>query len=163
MARPKKLISGELVKKAENELEKLKSGKLAIRLKAIIAASKSPMANVTEVLQFDKTTIFRWINNFKNGGIERLKDKPKGHKASKLNENNLNEIRKWINESRTKNGTKILWTLKKLCYHINKEWNIQISTSSLWKHLNKMKIVLRRPRPIHHKGDKNKQNEFKKK
>jgi transposase len=52
--------------------------------------------------------------------------------------------------------------LKKLRIEIEKEFALRIGTTPLWKHLAKMELGLRRPRPVHAKADKEAQEAFKK-
>lgn len=163
MARPKKKLDLETVEEAKEELKKIKDGKTSIQLKAIIAASEHAVDKVAEVMQVSYRSIFKWIDKFKTGGIEGLKDKPKGHMRAKLTKEHLEKIEQWIISGKNADDKAVHWTLKRLRKEIKKEFGISIGKTPLWKHLKKMDLVLKKPRPTHVKADKEKQETFKKK
>jgi transposase len=162
MARPKVNIDPETVAKAEEELEKIKDSKLSIQLKAIIAAAEHPVENVADILKVSARSVFRWITRFKEGSVEALRDRPKGHMRSKLTEEHKKEIEQWIVHSKNSQGETVHWTLKKLQGEVEREFEIPIGTTPLWKHLKKMGLVLKKPRPVHAKADIKAQDAFKK-
>jgi transposase len=81
---------------------------------------------------------------------------------SKLTEEQKQQIEQWILQGENARGEAVHWTLKKLRLEIEKEFALRISTTPLWKHLVKMELVLRRPRPVHAKADQEAQEAFKK-
>jgi len=162
MARPKINVDPETVAKAEEELEKIKDSKLSIQLKAIIAAADHPVENVADILKVSARSIFRWITKFKQGSVEGLRDRPKGHMKSKLTQDHKKDIEKWIVSGKNAQGETMHWTLKKLNKEIEEGFGIHISITPLWKHLKKMGLVLKKPRPVHAKADRAAQEAFKK-
>ena len=162
MARPKVNVDPETVAKAKEALEKIKDSKLSLQLKAIIAAAEHPVEHVADILKVSARSIFRWITKFKAGSIEGLRDRPKGHMRSKLAEDHKNEIEQWIVSSKNVRGEVVHWTLQKLKKELEKEFGVDIGTTPLWKHLKKMGLVLKKPRPVHAKADINAQEAFKK-
>ncbi len=162
MARPKINVDSETIAKAEEELKKIKDSKLSIQLKAIIAAAEHPVENVANVLKVSARSIFRWITKFKEGSVEALRDRPKGHMSSKLREEYKKEIEQWIVSGKNAKGKAVHWTLKGLKKEVEKEFGIHIGITPLWKHLKKMDLVLKKPRPVHAKAERNAQEAFKK-
>ena len=162
MARPKINVDSETIAKAEEELKKIKDSKLSIQLKAIIAAAEHPVENVANVLKVSSRSIFRWITKFKEGSVEALKDRPKGHMRSKLREEYKKEIEQWIVSGKNAKGEAVHWTLKGLKKEVEKQFGIHIGITPLWKHLKKMDLVLKKPRPVHAKAERNAQEAFKK-
>ena len=162
MSRPKVNVDPKTVAKAKEELEKIKDNKLSIQLKAIIAAAEHPVEHVADILKVSARSIFRWITKFKEGSVEELRDRPKGHMKSKLTEGHKKEIEQWIVSSKNNRGDTIHWTLQKLQRELAHEFGIDIGTTPLWKHLKKMGLVLKKPRPVHAKADINAQEDFKK-
>ena len=79
MARAKTTLGPETVAKAQEELDKIKDSKLSIQLKAIIAVADHPAENVADILKVSARSIFRWVEKFKAGGVDALRDRPKGH------------------------------------------------------------------------------------
>ena len=162
MARPKVNVDPETVAKAKEELDKIKDSKLSIQLKAIIAVAEHPVERVANVLEVSARSIFRWITKFKEGSVEELRDRPKGHMKSKLTEGHKKEIEQWIVSSKNGQGETVHWTLQKLKKELEKEFGVDIGTTPLWKHLKKMGLVLKKPRPVHAKADIKAQEAFKK-
>jgi len=113
MARPKVNVDPETVAKAKEELDKIKDSKLSIQLKAIIAVAEHPVECVADVLKVSARSIFRWITKFKEGSVEELRDRPKGHMKSKLTEGHKKEIEQWIASSKNGQRETVHWTLQK--------------------------------------------------
>ena len=162
MARAKTTLDPETVAKAQEELDKIKDSKLSIQLKAIIAVADHPAEKVADILKVSARSIFRWVEKFKAGGVEALKDRPKGHLRSKLNEEHKKTIERWVTTSKTAQGEPVHWTLRRLRTEIKKVFGVHIGVTPLWTHLKKMDLVLKKPRPLHAKADKDAQEAFKK-
>jgi transposase len=162
MGRTKVNIDLETVVKAEEELARIKDGKLAIQLKAIIASAEHSVETVAGVLRVSRRSIFRWIRKFKEQGVTGLRDQPKGHMPAKLNEEHKRRVEQWILKGENARGQKVHWTLKKLKGELKKELGISIGTTPLWKQLKKMGLSLKKPRPIHAKANVENQEAFKK-
>ena len=159
MPRPKLNIDLETVRKAEKKLGKIKESKLSIQLKGIIAASIHPVHQIADIFQVSPRSIFRWVTKFKEQGVEGLRDQPKGHMRSKLNDEQKTVIEEWLITGKNASGERIHWTLNKLKREIEKEFDIGIGTTPLWKHVRGLGLVLKKPRPVHAKANK---EEFKK-
>ena len=71
MARLKKSVDEEIILKAEEEFEKLSEGKLAMRLRVIIAFGDFSSEEVAKVLKVSRRSIFRWVNGFREEGMSR--------------------------------------------------------------------------------------------
>lgn len=162
MGRPKN-IDKEIILRANERFNDIKEGKLCIQLRGIIAFEKNSAKDVAKILMVNPRSIFRWVKKFKENDIDGLKEKTKGHNKSKLTEQQKMCIKKWIINGKKYNGVFIHWTLQKLKLEVYTEFNIAISTTALWKHLQEMGLAIKRPRPIHYKSDKKEQEEFKKK
>ena len=162
MARPKSNVDAKTVAMAEEALEQIKDSKLSIQLKAIIAAAEHPVEKVAKILQVSARSIFRWITKFKEEGIEGLRDRPKGHMRSKLTEDHKRRLEQWVIRGKNVQGEPVHWTLKKLKKELGDEFRVDIGTTPLWKHLKKIGLVLKKPRPLHAKADINAQEAFKK-
>ena len=162
MARPKVNVDPKTVAKAKEELEKIKDSKLSIQLKAIIAAAEHPVEHVADILKVSARSIYRWIMKFKEGSVEGLRDRPKGHMRSKLAEDHKKDIEQWIVSSKNVQGETVHWTLQKLKKELEKEFGVDIGTTPLWKYLKKIGLVLKKPRPVHAKADINAQEAFRK-
>jgi len=81
---------------------------------------------------------------------------------NKLNEDKWQQIKIWIVSGKSANNETVHWTLEKLKAEIANVYNIEITTTALWKNLKKLGLTLKKPRPIHNKADKEAQEAFKK-
>ena len=152
----------EIAVKAEKEFNKIKEGKLATQLRAIMAFEDNTAEQIAKIFKVSVRTVFRWINKFANEGIDGLKDQPKGHYKPKLTELQKTQIKNWIINCTNSNGESVHWTLEKLVIEIHSEFAVTLTTTAIWKNLKKMDLTLKKPRPVHHKADKQAQEEFKK-
>lgn len=163
MARPKRSVDKETILKAEKEFRKLKEGKLAMQLRVIMAFGDNKTDEVARMLRVSPRSIFRWVNKFNENGLPGLREKPKGHYKARLTSEQKEQIKEWIIKRENSKGEKTHWTLKKLKLEIYKEYKISIGTTTLWRNLRRMGLVVKNPRPIHFKADKQEQEVFKKK
>jgi len=162
MSQKNQLSFHQIALKAENEFNKIKDGKLATQLRAIIAFEDNSAEEIAKIFRVSARTVFRWINKFSSHGIDGLKDQPKGHYQAKLTATQKISIKNWILASRNSKAELVHWTLEKLKHEILAEFDVNITTTALWKILKKMDLTLKKPRPVHHKADKAVQEEFKK-
>jgi transposase len=163
MARPKTKLDARLLKKAEDALDEHPDGKGIMRLYAIIATAELPGESVADFMHVTRPTLYDWINRFAKDGIDGLRDRPKGHYASKLSDEQMEIIGQWIETRRNSKGRIVHWTLGKLQQEIKAQFEISVSQPAIWNHLQKCDYTLRVPRPRHHKGDEKEQEKFKKK
>jgi transposase len=148
--------------KAETEFSKIKDGKLATQLRAIMAFEDSTAEQIGKIFKVSARTVFRWISKFINDGIDGLKDQPKGHYQPKLTESQKQQLKHWIINGTNAHGESMHWTLTKIAREIQSEFGVTLTTTAIWKNLKQMKLTLKKPRPIHHHADKEAQEAFKK-
>ena len=147
---------------AQIEFNKIKDGKLATQLRAIMAFENNTAEDIAKIFKVSVRTIFRWINKFSTHGIDGLIDQPKGHYQSKLTEAQKDQVKSWIITGINSKDENIHWTLKKLVKAIYTEFGVELTTTGVWKNLKKMNLTLKKPRPIHYRADKDAQEAFKK-
>jgi transposase len=157
-----KNIDEETILRAEERFRDLQEGKLAIQLRGIIAFRDNTAEEVADVLMVTPRSIFRWVKEFKESDIEGLRERPKGHHKAKLTGEQKAQIKKWVISRKNSKGEIVYWTLRKLNMELQKEFGVTISEPGLWYNLRNMGLVIKKPRPIHYKADKRKQEKFKK-
>jgi transposase len=162
MSRPKVLLDAATIVKAEESLATIKEAKLVIQLKAILATRDHRVEDVASILRVSHRSIFRWIHRFQDGGVKALRDRPRGHRRAKLNEEQKAAVEQWVVGGTTADGKPVLWTVEKLRLAIAKEFGVSMAKTPLWLLLRKMNLVPRRPRPRHAKADPAAQAAFKK-
>ena len=154
----KRAVSEETAKQAQEALSGIKEALLAIKLQTIISCSKHPVETVSSVIGKNRVTVWRWIRAFKEGGIEGLVDKPKGHNPSKLNKEQREMIATWLKTGENSKGIPTHWTLKKLSMAIEDEYGIKITKTPLWITIQSMGFRKKAPRQPHVCVDREKQN-----
>ncbi len=156
MTQTSKLLSDELLSKAEEGLKKLgKYGVIASRLQIIIAAKKHGITQVCNVHGISRTTLTDWIKRLKKAGnIQALANQPKKPK-SPLNQHLLT-IRKWIEQDSN-------LTAKEITIRIEEKLGLVVSTSSIYRLMKKLNLSYITPRPKHYKQKAESAEEFKKK
>lgn len=162
MSRTKKIIDETLLKQAETVLKTIKDSDVILKLLAIINYQNHSGEEVAKFLNIKQRSIFRWIQKFKEFGIDGLKAQGKGRPASLLNQEQKKQVELWITSRKDHQGKDVNWTLSKLSKTIEEYYGVKIRKSALAVNLKKLGIVRRRSRPIHHKSDKEKQSDFKK-
>jgi len=162
MARPKAVIDATLAENAEAALKALPDSKVCIRLKAIISSARYPISLVSAVFGTDRTTLWRWIKKFAAHGVSGLADEAKGHKPPKLGPELRQEVARWLEEGRNKQGEAIFWTLPKLMQAIETEFGISLGKTATWDLVHQLGFKQKVPRPRHAKADKQEQESFKK-
>ena len=145
MAGRKGNMTPEMAMSALKESASMKAGKVRRRLQAIAKLSEMPMKDVATLFDVRRETISRWIKAYAEHGIDGLKDRPKGHYPSKLNDSQKKQISRWFREQKDSSGKATHWTVKKMQAEIAKVFGISIGYSPLRLHLLKMGFVLRKP------------------
>jgi transposase len=156
MAQISKLLSDEVVLQAESELKKLgRYGIVATRLQIIIAAKKHGITDVCRIHGISRTTLTDWIKRLKTGyTADALVNKPKKAK-SPLNQY-LSTIKEWIEANSN-------ITARELAIQIQEKLGVEVSISSVYRTIKKLKFSYITPRPRHYKQDQSSMEEFKKK
>ncbi len=101
MARTSRLLTSEVVSLAEDGIAKLgKTGQVAIKLRAVIGASKCGISSCAKAFDVTKTTLISWIKQVKNNKefIQSLSvQKGRGRKPP-LNKDQELMVRQWMKE-----------------------------------------------------------------
>ena len=157
-----KLLSTEILLKAEEDFKNLKEGKLAKKLLAIINYSRLPSPELSKIFKVSTKTILNWIKKYKKEGLEGLKDKRGGNYPPKLESAKWEEFLSYVIEGKDFDGKEINWTLKKMVKALEIRYGVKISEEGVRLRLKKSNVVLRRPRRRHYKANKSEQESFKK-
>jgi transposase len=162
MARPKSVFSSSLAERAQTDLDTLDQHGIMQKLRAIVAASRVPIAIVAEVLGVATETIWRWGKAYERNGLEGLFPKTRRAKASKLDPAQQVEVLAWVDECKTHEGVAVHWTLERLRQAISDRFGIVLGINTIWVWLRKENRRIKVPRPRHAKGDEQAQEDFKK-
>jgi len=155
MARPSKLLDEKLVNRAKEGLKKLgKSGLVARKLQAIIAAKKYGITKAALYYFTTKKSLIKWIKGLKEESIQALEVQAGRGSKSLLNRAQEEEVRGWIEDNCniTANNIKLL---------IYDRMSIKLSLSTIYRVIDKLKFSYITPRPRHYKKDEKLGEEFK--
>ena len=161
MARSKK-VDEALARKAKAEMRNIIDHVVCFRLQAIVSCVHHPVIVVGSIMGVHRATIWRWITRFQEGGIEALRDRPKGHNPKKFNDEQQRCVIQWLTDSKNACVEHVHWTLAKLRDEVEREWGIQMSTTALWHFLRRGGFRQKVPLPVHAKADPVAQEAFKK-
>lgn len=163
MGRQKKSLDVQILEEIELAINNLPNGLVVRKLMIISAFSWMKAEDIARAYRINERTLFRWIEKFKKNGVEGLMNNPKGHRMAILTQPAKKAIVRWITTQSDEDGNEVYWTLEKLQQELERVFEIKISKPALSVNLKKMRIALRRPRPLHASADPEKQEEFKKK
>ena len=156
MPKTTKIIDQELVTNAERALNSLgDNGVVAIRLKAIIASYKHGIKKVSEVYDINRSSLHRWVDLFRKGGVEKIKNISKPPR-SKLTEAQKGELKRWI-----ENDSGL--TIKAIKIKIKEAFDVSIEKSSIHRMIKNLGFSHITGRKKHYKTNESAQAEFKKK
>jgi transposase len=162
MGRPKTLIDSNLIEAIKQDIKSIKNSDVVMRLKAIHASYFHKESDVADIFGIARSTLLKWISNYKKHGIEGCKSKPRGHNPAILTAAEKEIIKKWIISGKDHSDVQVHWTLIRLVKEIQIVFNKSITKTPLWLALISMNLTLKKPRPKHYKSDPEKQAEFKK-
>ena len=153
MARPKISITTKEAAQAVAERETLKDWALVNRLSAVIAYASNSAKDVALIFGVTTVSVIQWARKFHEYGVDGLREGGKGHRKRKLSGENAEVVRKWILSRKDLTGKRVHWTLKRLCIEIKEHLGVEIACSTLSDTLAEMKLVIKRPRPMHYLHD----------
>ncbi|MDD2331024.1 MAG: helix-turn-helix domain-containing protein [Candidatus Cloacimonetes bacterium] len=157
MARHKASIDSGTLELIEQAISALPNGSVVRKLTIISSFSWLKTEEIAKAYRVNPRTLFRWIKQFKESGVEGLVDNPKGHKPAILTDEMKSSILEWVTTQKDSEGNTVFWTLDKLSAELEKVYNVKVSRPTMSKSLAKIKLRYRRPRPSHIQSDKEKQ------
>lgn len=163
MARPKTTVTEAEKELAIAERESIKDWATVLRLSAIIAYAENSAEDVGRLFGVARETVAHWSSLFHRYGVAGIQNKAKGHRPRKLSPDQREILRTWILSGRNSEGKRVHWNLKRLCLAIKEQMEINIAYGTLSETLSDMRLVIKRPRPMHYHHDPGKVEEFKKK
>jgi putative transposase len=163
MGRPKAAFMEALAERARSDLRTVDAQGIAVKLKAVIAASKHKVGDVADIMGVGKQSVCRWAKAYREEGLEGLRPKPKKPKPSKLSDEQKAQALEWIDGAKAPDGRHAHWTLEKLRQAFIDKFEVALTVNAIWEWLRKEGRKLKVPRPKHYKADGAAQEAFKKK
>lgn len=156
MGRHKKSIDASTLESIEQAILAIPNGSVVRKLTILSSFSYLKTDEIAKVYRINPRTLFRWIKQFKENGVEGLVDSPKGHKPAILNDEMKSKIVEWVTSQSDNEGNPVSWTLDRLRGELERVYGVKISKPAMSVNLAKMKISFRRPQPTHVMADKEK-------
>ena len=142
------------------EIRESKDGKYQTRLRTIILATKGlPRKDILQNILISKNTYYHWIHTYNDGGVKALKDiKTTG----RINGNPKYKNEIFIKLFNELDSMKEYWSIIKMQKFIKDEYKIDIPNETLRMRVKRAGYSYKSNRPSPYKGDKEKQESFKK-
>jgi len=152
-----KLITDELYNRAKVTLSSMnKDERVAIRLRAIVAAKEHGIELVSKVFNITSNTLRNWVKSFRTNDREALLRKSGQGRKCKITDDYRVAILTWVKEDCN-------ITIQKILLKLKKQFGLNSSKSAVHRVLKEMNLSHITPRPKHYKQDPLKKEEFKKK
>jgi len=145
------------IEELKKEIREAKNGRYALRVQCIKLKKEGKRTKeIEEALLISRDAVSRWVRRYNKEGLEGLKSKKPTGRKEKWNDDLFKELFEELNKNRG------FWTIKKMQKFIKEKHNIKIPEESLRRKIHKAKYSWKTSRPNPYKGDKQKQEEFKK-
>lgn len=151
-----KLINEKVFISAENGLKNLsKFGKIAIKLKAIVACKTNNISKVAAMFNISRTSLTGWLKAVHEAGIDELFVKPGRGKAPLVATKYHQLIKEWLQ----KNPNLTIDNVQQMIYE---KLDIKIGRTATYNLIQKLNLSYITPRPKHYKSNPEEQKAFKK-
>ena len=147
------------IESLKKEMKQTKDSRYKTRLQAIILKAKGySYKEITKILSIHYNTYYDWIKRFKESGTKGLKEIKSGNK------NGVLKYKEEIFEALFREIDKMdrHWTVLQMSEWINEEFGINIKPNTVQYRLHRANYSWKTNRPSPYKGDKEKQDTFKK-
>jgi len=155
-----KIEEYDTIKELREKIRYTKDGRYQLRLNTIVLAKKGVSSKIIQTeLMISSKTYYKWIHSYNTGGTEALENiRITGRKDGNP---------KWDNEIFEKLFLKLdamqeYWNIPKMQKWIKETYNKDIPYSTVEYRLHKSSYSYKSNRPSPYKGDKEKQESFKK-
>jgi len=120
------------------------------------------VAEICQELQCTPCSLRTWVKTFNEQGLDGLKPRKRPGKQRWLTDEQIDEVRTWLDEGPSESQGCHFWTAPQLVKAIEKTFGVRYSSDAIYdilKDLGYKRIV---PKTHHHKADPKAAEEFKK-
>ena len=128
---------------------------------AALAIEKLETEDIQKALGRSRGFVQRWAYAYRDGGIEALKDKPRGGSRPKLPREHEARLRARIDAGPTEKDKVCTLRGKDVQRIIREEFGVEVSLNAAYRTLHRMGYSCLAPRPRHEKQDPAAQEKFK--
>ena len=159
-----KIILAQEVEEWQEACRNAGCGLVAMRIMLILMKTLEISEKVIHsVLGFCDRTVEKWQNRYELNGINGLEDLHREGRKSNLTNEQILEIKTHVEDSLKKEYQEKIKTAKEFEEKIKKEYQMDYSSSGLYKFLHRIGLSKLIPRPVHEKNDESKMLEWKEK
>lgn len=142
MGRHKQSIDSITLEAIEQAISSIPNSSVVRKLTILSSYSRLKTEEIAKAFRINPRTLFRWISQFKDQGVEGLVDKPKGRKPALLTDEMKRQLVQWIETKKDSDGKEVSWTLDKLRAELERVYSVKISKPALSVNLAKMNIQI---------------------
>jgi transposase len=128
---------------------------------AVLAIEGTETAEIQRVLCRSRGFVQRWAYAYRDGGIEGMKDKPRGGSVAKITGENLAKLKARIDAGPTQDDKVCTLRGKDIRRIAKDELGTEVSLSSVYRTMETLGYSYLVPRPRHEKQDPAAQKKFK--
>jgi len=96
MGRHKQSIDSITLEAIEQAISSIPNSSVVRKLTILSSYSRLKTEEIAKAFRINPRTLFRWISQFKDQGVEGLVDKPKGRKPALLTDEMKRQLVQWI-------------------------------------------------------------------
>jgi transposase len=128
-----------------------------IRLRAVEAVSRGlPKSQVALAYGIERSTLYRWLENYQQDGVEGLHRKEGSGRPKLLEELTENELKQIVITSAITYGFESdLWTVGRLHRVITDTFQVEISKHTIWRRLVAAGLTYQKPEREYYEADEN--------
>lgn len=118
-----------------------------VRVRAVRAVLRGrSMSDVADAYETDRSTIFRWVNRFREEGEEGLARRPTSGRPRKLQDLTEEELRNIVLQPASDFGYETdLWTTGRLHAVIEDQYRVRVSKDTIWRRLREAGLTYQKP------------------
>jgi transposase len=129
-------------------IRKDKRPKVAQRATAIhMLHQGQKVADVAQTMAVSTITIYKWVERFREGGVDGLANQPKGRPKRKADDNYLKALAAALDQEPSELGYSFaIWTVERLRDHLEQETGVHLHVNYLSVLMRQQGFVYRRPK-----------------
>lgn len=156
-------VNEKLLLQAQTDLKRLREGRVAMRLVAIVALGHGrTLKEVAGFMGVVRQRPAEWVRLYKAHGVIGLEDRAKGHRQARLTQAQEVRVKGWVSRGLDPKGRPVHWTIEGLRAAMEEYLGVRYGKTRVWELLRKWGYRLKVPRPRHAKSSRAAQGAFKK-
>ena len=126
-----------------------------VRLRAVEAVERgTPKGKVADAYGVDRSTLYRWLESYRRGGLDGLYRKEGSGRPRLLNELTEKDLRDIVLASAISFGFESdLWTVGRLHQIITEKFHVDVSKYTVWRRLVEAGLTYQKPEREYYEAD----------